>query len=298
MRGRVATEVPGGSVHSDAAWRRLLRDPMGLLGLVIVTVLGASAVLASVIAPYDPHAIDIPHRFEGPSKHHLLGTDQLGRDVFTRALYGGRIALVVALASTGAAAALGIVFGLLAACGPRAVDNAIVLFLDTMRCYPTVIFALAVGPLFGAGLGTLIAIIVVTTFPYYGRIVRTQTLALKNAEFVLSAQSSGASVWRTIFLHMLPNIIGPVFILASMDVPIVIAAEAGLSFLGVGVKPPTPSWGIILDEGYRSVQHTPWLVIAAGIPLVLATLGFTFLGEALRDTFDPKLRGRFRTHAR
>ena len=277
----------------DAAWRRLLGEPMGLLGLVIVTALAASALFASAIAPYEPNAIDIPNRFAPPSADHPLGTDQLGRDVFSRTLYGGRIALIVALVSTGSAAAIGLVIGLVAAYGPRVVDNAIVLVLDTMRCYPTIIFALAVGPLFGAGLGTVIAIVVATTTPYYGRIVRTQTLALKNSEFILSAQSSGASAARVIFLHILPNIVGPILILASMDIPIVIAAEAGLSFLGVGVKPPTPSWGIILDEGYRSVQHTSWLVVAAGIPLVLATLGFTFLGEALRDTFDPKLARRF-----
>ena len=285
--------APAPASPRDAAWRRLLRDPMGVFGLVIVTALAASALFAHLIAPHEPNAIDIANRFALPSGDHLLGTDQLGRDVFSRTLYGGRIALLVALTSAGSAAAIGIVIGLVAAYGPRMVDNAIVLVLDTMRCYPTIIFALAVGPLFGAGLDTVIAIMVVTTFPYYGRIVRTQALALKSAEFILSARSSGASATRLVFLHMLPNIIGPVLILASMDIPIVIAAEAGLSFLGVGVKPPTPSWGIILDEGYRSVQHTSWLVIAAGIPLVLATLGFTFLGEALRDTFDPKLARRF-----
>jgi len=293
VSGAADMRLPTGTARDGTGWRRLFADPMGLFGLIIVAALTASALLAGVVSPYDPSAIDIANRFSPPSDIHLLGTDQLGRDVFSRALYGGRIALFVALTSTGSAATIGIFLGLLAGYGPRYLDNAIVLFLDTMRCYPTIIFALAVGPLFGAGLGTVIVIIAVTTFPYYGRIVRTQTLALKNAEFVLSVQSSGASAWRVIFLHMLPNIIGPVLILASMDIPIVIAAEAGLSFLGVGVKPPTPSWGIILDEGYRSVQHTPWLVIAGGIPLILATLGFTFLGEALRDTFDPKLRRRF-----
>ena len=293
MTPRTEARAAAKASPRDAAWRRLLRDPMGLLGIVIVSALSASALFAHLIAPYDPNAIDIANRFALPSGDHLLGTDQLGRDVFSRTLYGGRIALLVALVSTGSAAAIGLLVGLVAAYGPRMVDNAVVLVLDTMRCYPTIIFALAVGPLFGAGLGTVIAIMVITTFPFYGRIVRTQTLALKNAEFVLSAQSAGASAARLIFLHLLPNIVGPLLILASMDIPIVIAAEAGLSFLGVGVKPPTPSWGIILDEGYRSVQHTSWLVIAAGIPLVLATLGFTFLGEALRDTFDPKLRRRF-----
>ena len=139
---------------------------MGSLGLVIVAALAASALFANVIAPHDPSAIDIANRFARPSAHHLLGTDQLGRDVFSRTLYGGRIALIVALVSTGSAAAIGIVIGLIAAYGPRVVDNAIVVVLDTMRCYPTIIFALAVGPLFGAGLSTVIAIMVVTTSPF------------------------------------------------------------------------------------------------------------------------------------
>jgi peptide/nickel transport system permease protein len=271
------------------AWRRLLADPSGMFGLMVVVLLVFTALFAGVLAPYDPNAIDVAHKFQLPSAQHLLGTDQLGRDVFSRVLHGGRVALVVALTATFSGAAVGIFFGLVAGYGARGLDNLVVFLFDTMRCFPVIILALAVGPLFGGGMRTVIVIIAVTAIPYYGRIVRTQTLAVKNAEYVLSLRSTGASVGRIILLHILPNIIGPVLILASMDIPIVIAAEAGLSFLGVGVKPPTPSWGLMLDDGFRFVQQTPWLVIAGSIPLVLATLGLTFLGEALRDAFDPKL---------
>jgi peptide/nickel transport system permease protein len=271
-------------------WRRLFSDPMGLIGLTLVVLLALSAIFAPWLAPFEPNAMDVMNKLLPPSGDHWLGTDQLGRDVFSRVLYGGRVALTVALTATGSALIVGASLGLAAGYGPRWLDNLFVLVFDTVRCFPTIIFALAVGPLFGGGLETVIVIIVITTIPYYGRIVRTQVLALKNSEFIIAERAMGASSLRIVFLHLLPNIIGPVLILASMDIPIVITAEAGLSFLGVGVKPPTPSWGLILDDGYSFIHHTSWLVIAGGIPLILATLGFTFLGEALRDAFDPKLR--------
>ena len=126
--------------------------------------------------------------------------------------------------------------------------------------------------------------------PSYARIARTQTLALKNTEFILAERALGASTWRVMFSHIVPNVIAPLLILASMDIPVVITIEAGLSFLGLGVKPPTPSWGSILNDGYQFIRDTPWMVIAGGLPLIVTTLGFTFLGEALRDIFDPKLK--------
>lgn len=274
-----------------AAFSRLLSDPAAIFGMLTVAVLFLSSAFANVLAPYDPNAIDVVNKFASPSWDHWLGTDQLGRDVLSRVLFGGRVALVVALSATFLGAVLGITFGLIAGYGPRWLDNAIVFLLDSVRSFPMIILALAVGPLFGGGIVTIIAIIGVAAISYYGRIVRTQTLALKNAEFVQSLRSSGASVSRIIFLHILPNIVGPVAILACMDIPIAIAAEAGLSFLGVGVKPPTSSWGLILDDGFKFIHQTPWLAIGGSIPLVLTTLGLTFLGESLRDAYDPRLKG-------
>jgi len=265
---------------------------MGLLGLTLVLLLVILSAFANVLAPYDPAKIDVLQRFLTPSLDHLLGTDELGRDVFSRALYGGRTALKVALLATSAALAVGTILGTIAAYGPKWLDNIIVLVLDTIRAYPVIILALAVGPMFGASLTTVIGILIFTSIPYYGRVVRTAALSVMQAEYIDAEHAMGANTFRVTFRHVLPNIIGPMLILASMDIPVVIAAEAGLSFLGVGVKPPETSWGLMLDQGYRFINRTPWLVIAAGVPLVIATLGFTFLGEALRDALDPKSVGR------
>lgn len=273
--------------------RNLLADPMGVFGLVLVLTLVFLTVFADLIAPYDPAKIDVPSKFLAPGWDHLLGTDELGRDVFSRALYGGRIALQVALVTTLVALAIGTTLGLLAAYGPKWLDNAIILLLDTVRAYPTIIFALAVGPMFGAGIWTVVGILIATSVPYYGRIVRTSALSLMKAQFIDAERAMGANAIRITGLHILPNVIGPMLIIASMDIPVIIAAEAGLSFLGVGIKPPETSWGLMLDQGYRYITRTPWMVISAGVPLIVATLGFTFLGEALRDAFDPKIqRGR------
>jgi peptide/nickel transport system permease protein len=270
--------------------RRITHEPLGMIGLVLVVLIVISALLAGVIAPYDPIELRIVDRLQGPSASHLLGTDQLGRDLFSRVLYGGQVALKVALISIGAALGVGVLLGMIAGLGPRLLDNIIMLFFDTIRSFPTVMFALATVALVGPSLETVIAVIVVTTIPNYGRVVRTQTLSIRTNDFIKAERAMGASMVRILGVHVLPNVIGPLMILASMDIPTVIALEAGLSFLGMGVKPPTPSWGSILNDGYTLIRNTPWPIIAGSIPLVLITLGFTFLGESLRDLIDPKLR--------
>jgi peptide/nickel transport system permease protein len=203
---------------------------------------------------------------------------------------GSRIALKVALISISIAASCGLLLGMLAGYGPKWLDSLLIVGFDTMRSFPTVMFALAVVTLLGPSLETIILIVIVTSIPVYARMVRTQTLAMKNNEFILAERSMGAGTVRIMGLHILPNVVGPMLIIASMDIPVVVTIEAGLSFLGMGVRPPTPSWGTILNDGYSFIRNTPWMVIAGGAPLILTTLGFTFLGEALRDIFDPKLR--------
>jgi len=250
----------------------------------------ASAVFADVLATHQPTRLDIRDRLSDPTWRHWFGTDQLGRDTFSRVVHGGRVALLVSLVSVGLALAIGLALGMLAGYGPRWLDNLLMLAFDAVRSFPTIMFALAVVTLFGPSLETVILIVVVTSIPVYGRIVRTQTLSLKTSEFILAERALGAGSVRVLAHHVLPNVIGPVLILASMEVPVVIAIEAGLSFLGLGVRPPTPSWGSILNDGYAFIRDTPWLIVAGGLPIVIATLGFTFLGEALRDVFDPRLR--------
>jgi peptide/nickel transport system permease protein len=278
-----------GSAFADAL-ARALRDPLGALGAALVVLFVLSAALAPWIAPYDPNALDVPARLQGPSLAHLLGTDNLGRDVFSRVLYGGRIALGVALTAVGLSLIAGTFLGLIAGYGPRWLDNLLLLLFDSVRAFPVIMFALAVITVVGPSLQTVILVVVVTTIPQYARIIRTQTLSLRHTEFILAERSLGAGAPRVLLVHILPNVIGPLLILGSMEIPVVITIEAGLSFLGLGVRPPTPSWGNILNDGYAFIRNTPWLVIAAGIPLVLTTLGFTFLGETLRDVFDPRLR--------
>ncbi|MDA9009328.1 ABC transporter permease [Alphaproteobacteria bacterium] len=270
----------------------LVRDPLGLVGLVIVTLIFASALFASWIVPYDPIALNIPDRMQGPSWAHLLGTDQLGRDTFSRVIMGGRVALQVALPTIIGAMTIGIFLGMVAGYGPKWLDNLIVLLFDTVRSFPTVMFALAVVALVGPSLNTVILVIMVTSVPTYGRVVRTLTQSIKSSEFIMAEKALGASTPRILAVHILPNVLGPLAVLAAMDIPTIVGLEAGLSFLGMGVRPPTPSWGSLLNDGYSLIRNTPWLIIAGGIPLILTTLGFTFLGEALRDVVDPKLRGR------
>lgn len=269
---------------------KLLQNPMGVFGLFIIVMLVVLTGFANYIAPFDPTKIDVPSKFLAPSWEHWMGTDQLGRDVFSRALFGGRVALKVAIISTFVALSIGAVFGFVAAYSSPWVDNTILLILDTIRAFPMMVLALAVGPMFGAGIWTVIGILIATSVPFYARVVRTAALAIKQQEFIDAERAMGASAGRVICLHILPNIIGPILILVSMDIPVIITAEAGLSFLGVGIKPPDTSWGIMLDQGYRYIGRAPWLVVAAGTPVIIATLGFTFLGEALRDAFDPKFK--------
>lgn len=270
--------------------RQLLKTPLGVLGAVLVVLVAASAVFATWIAPYDAVKIMVGPRLAPPSLHYLLGTDQLGRDVFSRVIMGGRIALLVAFVSLGASLSVGLVLGLIAAFSPRWLDNLLLLVFDTIRSFPVIIFALAVVTLLGPSLASVIFVVAVTSVPIYARVVRTQAHALRESEFIVAERAMGAGFVRILAVHVLPNVIGPLLILVSMDVPLVITLEAGMSFLGMGVRPPTPDWGTILSDGYGYIHKTVWLVVAGGIPIVITTLGFTFLGEALRDIFDPRLR--------
>lgn len=270
----------------------LRRDPLGMAGLVIVVAILLATLFASVLAPHDPLEVDVYNRLMSPSWQHWLGTDQLGRDVLSRVLYGGRIALKVSLVAISVSMAAGLLLGMLAGLGPRWLDRVLVVCFDTMRSFPTIMFALAVVALTGPSLNTVIAVIIITSIPVYARIVRTQTQSLRDRDFILAERAMGASTARILRSHVLPNIAAPLLILASMDVPAVVGMEAGLSFLGLGVSPPTPSWGSILNDGYSYLRNSPWPIIAGGLPLILVTLGFTFFGEALRDILDPKLRGK------
>ena len=288
-----ASEIPAAQLgrRRRSALRRLLAEPLGVIGLVLVAAVLLIAIFAPLVALHNPIALAPIDRFLPPSEEHLLGTDHLGRDLFARVVYGSRIALSVSLGATLLSLLLGVTTGLVAGYGPRWLDNALLLVFDALKSFPTVMLALALVTLVGPSLDAVILVVIISAAPSYARMARTQTLSVRHAEFVLAERSLGAGPGRIIATHILPNIIGPILIVASMDIPVVVAIEAGMSFLGLGVRPPTPSWGSILNDGFSYIRESPWPVIAGGLPIIITTLGFTFLGEALRDTFDPKRAG-------
>ena len=269
---------------------KIIKEPLGLIGLILVFSIIVLSVGADLFAPFEPSKINVRDKLQNPSLLHILGTDQLGRDLFSRVLYGGRVALKVALISISIAMFIGIIIGISAAIGKKWIDNLFLFIFDTIRSFPTIMFALAIVTLFGPSLETIILIVILTQAPIYARIVRTQTLMVINSEYIQAEKIMGINFIRLMFVHIIPNVIGPLFILASMDIPFVIAIEAGLSFLGMGVRPPIPSWGSILNDGYSFIDNSPWPLIAGGLPLIITTIGFTFLGERLRDLIDPKLK--------
>ncbi|MCY1127292.1 ABC transporter permease [Frigidibacter sp. RF13] len=270
--------------------RSLLSDPMGALGLALVLVFLAMALFAPWLAPADPVKLDVSQKFQPPSLTHWAGTDQLGRDLLSRIIYGARTALSIAVTSVGLAGLIGLLLGMIAGYGPRWLDALLVLLFDSLSSLPMILFALAVITVVGPGTATLILVVVIVSIPAYARLIRAQTLSLAGADFIQAERAMGAGPVRVLLRHLLPNVVGPLVILLSMDIPVVIMLEAGLSYLNLGVRPPTPSWGNILYDGYTSLRSAPYMVLIAGLPLVLSTLGFTFLGEGLRDALDPKLR--------
>lgn len=268
----------------------LFRRPGGTFALLAVTLLCLLAIAAPLIAPYAPNAIAPANRLMDPSFQHILGTDHLGRDILSRLIYGARIALGISLSVIAISLTAGVVLGIIAALSPRPVDLLIVGIFDVVTSFPSIILALALVAVFGPGLGNVVLLVSIVFIPHFGRVARSQTITLRNSPFIEAEKVLGAQTWRIILHHVIPNIIGPIFVLACMDIPVVITIEAGLSFLGLGVRPPLASWGNLLNDGYVYLDQSLWLATFSGISLILATLGFALLGEALRDTLDPKLR--------
>jgi peptide/nickel transport system permease protein len=266
--------------------------PLGLIGTALVAVIVLTAVFAPHLAPYAPTAINVKERLADPSWAHWLGTDQLGRDLFSRVVIGTRTAMSVALTALALSLAAALPLGLIAGYGPRWLDALMILVFDSLSSLPMIMLGLTLVVLLGPGLSTVILVIVAYCVPSYARLIRTQTLSLKSRDFIRAEEAMNAGLPRILFVHLLPNVIGPLLILACLDLSTIITLEAGLSFLGLGVKPQVPSWGNILSDGFSVIRNTPVPVLAGGLPLIAATIGFTFFGEALRDALDPKLSGR------
>ena len=274
-----------------SVFRQLVRRPSSLFSMMVILFLLILFAAGPLIAPYGAAEQDIKHRLEGPSREHLLGTDHLGRDILSRLIVGTRVALGVAIPSVLASLTVGLILGLIAGYVGGWVDNIILVLMDTMQAFPALLLALALISLLDPSIRNVILVIAIAYTPGYARIVRAQVLSVKEGQFIEVERSFGASHLRIAFVHIVPNILAPLFIMLAMDLPSAIATEAGLSFLGLGVRPPTPSWGVILSDGFQKIRTTPWPVLGGSLALMITTLSFTLFGEALRDILDPRLSG-------
>ena len=272
-----------------AVLRKVGASVTGASGMAVVALVLLCALLAPWVATHNPDALDVMNRFAAPSWSHWLGTDHLGRDLFSRMVHGASVAMRVALASIAIALSLGCALGIAAAFLPARSERFVLILFDVISSFPSLVLALAVVAVFGPSLLIVVLIVALTLVPHFGRVARSQTLALKSAPFLEAERILGASHLRIVWSHVLPNIMGPLVILASMDVPVVITIEAGLSFLGLGVRPPLASWGSLIQDGYQYLSQSWVPVVDSSSALALATLGFTLFGEALRDAVDPRI---------
>jgi peptide/nickel transport system permease protein len=271
-------------------WRRLRSNRLALAGGAVVLLLFAVSLLAPYLAPFDPEAIDVTARLRAPDRTHLCGTDNLGRDVLSRLIYGAGISLKVGFVAVGIATLIGVVFGALAGYYGGWVDAVVMRFVDLMLCFPAFFLILAVIAILEPSIWNIMAVIGVTGWMPVARLVRAEFLTLKKRDFVTAARAVGAGDARIIFSHILPNALAPVLVSATLGVAAAILTESALSFLGIGVQPPTPSWGNMLTLGKDNIAYAWWLSLYPGLAILITVLGYNLLGEGLRDSLDPRLR--------
>ena len=283
--------TPPPSVGLAAVWRQLKKNPLALAGGAVVLLLAAVAVAAPLLAPYDPAAYDVKRILLPPSREHLLGTDQIGRDVLSRMLYGARVSLAVGFVAVGIAILIGMVVGVVAGYYGGAADTLIMLgVVDVMLTVPRFFLLLTVIAMLQPSIFVIMAVIGVTGWMGVARLLRAEVLSLKERDFVVSARALGAGDLRLMFRHILPNALVPVLVSAVLGVAGAVLTEAGLSFLGLGVQPPTPTWGNILADGKANIEIAWWLSVYPGMAILATVLSYTLFGEGLRDALDPRLR--------
>jgi peptide/nickel transport system permease protein len=271
-------------------WKALARNRLALVGGAVVVCLALLAVLASFIAPWDPNKPDVKQILDPPSKRHLFGTDQLGRDVLSRMLFGARVSLAVGFVSVGIAATIGILLGAAAGYHGGLVDAVIMRLVDLVLVFPRFFLLLAVLAFLKPSIWTIMAVIGLTGWMGVARLVRAEFLALKEREFVLWSQAVGAGAFRIIWRHILPNAMAPVLVAMTLGIPAAILTESGLSFLGLGVQPPHATWGNMLTEGKDTIELAWWLSVYPGLAILVTVLAYNLFGEGIRDALDPRLR--------
>jgi peptide/nickel transport system permease protein len=266
----------------------ILANPLNLVAFALIAIFAACAVLAPVLAPYDPLAQDLASRLRPPSSEHWLGTDSLGRDIASRILYGARISLIIGVVVVTSAGVVGTLIGLVAGYAGGLVDEALMRLTEVFLAFPALILAMAIAGALGPSLTNAIIAIAAVTWAVYARLVRGQILSLRQREFVEAARAIGASRTRIVLRHLLPNALAPLMVQASFDLGSSIIAAAGLSFIGFGAQPPTPEWGVMISEGRNYISTQPWLSLFPGLAILFAVGSFNLLGDGLRDAFDPR----------
>ncbi|MEA2526067.1 MAG: peptide/nickel transport system permease protein [Thermomicrobiales bacterium] len=276
------------------ALRAFVRHRLAAAGLVVIALIALATIAAPLVAPYDPNAVDLGAVREGPSGDHLLGTDEIGRDVFSRVIYGGRVSLSVGLVSVTIYTIIGILLGSVSGYFGGVVDGTIQRLTDTVMCFPSLVIIIAAVAILGPSIYNVMIVIGLLSWPGICRLVRAQFLSLREREFVEAARAIGGGHRDLIFRHILPNTLSPVIVAATFGVASAILTEAGLSFLGLGVQPPTPSWGNLINtaQSVSVLQRMPWLWIPAGLLIAMSVLSINFIGDGLRDALDPRARDR------
>jgi peptide/nickel transport system permease protein len=273
-----------------AFWRTFARNRLAVIGGVVVAILVAFAVLAPALAPWDPNRHDTRRILAPPSAQHWMGTDQLGRDVLSRVLYGARVSLAVGFVSVGIATLIGILLGAAAGYHGALVDGVIMRLVDLMLVFPRFFLLLAVLAFLKPSIWTIMVVIGLTGWMSVARLVRAEFLTLREREFVIWSESVGASAVRIVFRHILPNALAPVLVAMTLGIPAAILMESGLSFLGLGVQPPHATWGNILTDGKDSLEIAWWMTVYPGLAILITVLSYNLLGEGIRDALDPRLR--------
>ncbi len=271
------------------AWKRLAKNRLALVGLSIVLIIVIIAIFADYIAPYDPLKVDLSKYLLPPSKEHLLGTDEFGRDILSRIIFGARVSLQIGFFAQVISISLGTVLGLLAGFYGGWVDDLIMRIVEILFAFPFLLFVIAVVAVFGPGIQNLYLAVALIGWAGVSRIVRGQVLSLRERDFVASARAVGAGTWRILFKHILPNALSPIIIEATLGMGGMIMLEAGLSFLGLGVQAPTPSWGSMVQAGLAYMRSAWWYPVFPGIVIMIVVFGFNLLGDGLRDALDPRL---------
>lgn len=272
--------------------RTLTRDKAALAGFVLIVIIVASATAAPWIAPHDPRTQHITETLRPPSHSYILGTDDFGRDILSRVIWGARPSLLVGVVSVLAAMAVGVVVGATAGYHGGTYDLVVMRVVDGLMAFPSLLLGLLVVATLGAGLENTIVAVALSLVPQFARLARGATLAVREMAYVEWCNSSGATQTRTLTRHILPNIIGPITVMGTLWVSTAIRTEASLSFLGLGIQPPTPSWGTMIKAGVDQIGLTPWLAISPGLAIMVSVLAFNMVGDGLRDVLDPKSRGR------